>query len=192
MTSTRSRAYSSLLVVVTAGCWGSTVWGQLGDGTNIQRLTPVTVHQLTGVVKIASGQTMTCGLQANGDLTCWGQFGTQGYGNLPRLAYTNVIDVAIGDNHFCWTYATGETYCRGQNEYGQLGNGGGPTAGQPQLVMDAPGIVRLVAGDNHNLGLTADGFVFAWGRNDAEELGDGTEVDRPSAVYSHFGATPGP
>jgi len=46
-------------------CWGSNEFGQLGDGTNTDRASPVTVPDLVDAVEVAAGGETTCGsLQA--------------------------------------------------------------------------------------------------------------------------------
>jgi hypothetical protein len=53
-------------------CWGSNDRGQLGDGTLVDRLAPVEVRNLDGVVSISAGSDHTCALHEEGSLTCWG------------------------------------------------------------------------------------------------------------------------
>jgi alpha-tubulin suppressor-like RCC1 family protein len=68
--------------LTTAGavlCWGDNTYGQLGDGTTTQRLTPTPVTGLSsGVASIAAGPngqgavSNTCAVTTSGGIRCWG------------------------------------------------------------------------------------------------------------------------
>ena len=59
-------------------CWGCNSYGQLGDGTTIDRYTPTDVSGLAnGAVSIAGGGSFTCALMTGGGAKCWG-FNAQG------------------------------------------------------------------------------------------------------------------
>lgn len=54
-------------------CWGENLFWQLGDGSNIQRGTPVDVSGLaSGVTAVAGGGARTCALTDAGGVKCWG------------------------------------------------------------------------------------------------------------------------
>jgi YD repeat-containing protein len=55
-------------------CWGNNDYGQLGDGTNTSRLTPVAVSGLSSnVIDIDAGGFHTCVLLSSGSMKCWGK-----------------------------------------------------------------------------------------------------------------------
>ena len=54
-------------------CWGSNEFGQLGDGTTVDRSTPGDVSGLTsGVTAIAAGTFHACAVMRAGGVRCWG------------------------------------------------------------------------------------------------------------------------
>lgn len=63
-------------------CRGFNAWGDLGDGTQVQRDAPVPVKGVAGIVAIAAGWDETCAVDNRGALWCWGrnQYGEVGDG----------------------------------------------------------------------------------------------------------------
>jgi alpha-tubulin suppressor-like RCC1 family protein len=62
----------ALMADTTVRCWGWNSSGQLGDGTFVDRNTPVVVEGLSGVKALAAGMNHTCALLNDGSIKCWG------------------------------------------------------------------------------------------------------------------------
>ena len=63
----------------TITCWGNNDYGQVGNGTTTNSLTPVSMSGLNGVTQISAGGEDTCALLTGGTVKCWGY---NGYGQL--------------------------------------------------------------------------------------------------------------
>jgi alpha-tubulin suppressor-like RCC1 family protein len=178
-------------------CWGRNHRGQLGDGTEMDRLTPVDVKGLSDVVAIAAGHLHTCALTRGGGVKCWGDnyyYGQLGDGTTTeRHAPVDVHGlsegvVAIGADYF-HTCAVmdgvhgGGVKCWGNNEYGRLGDGTTENRSTPVDVKGLSGrVVAIAPGGYHTCALTGGGGVKCWGRNWVGQLGDGTTKDRLTPV----------
>jgi alpha-tubulin suppressor-like RCC1 family protein len=60
-------------------CWGSNVYGQLGNGTSTDSATPVTVSGITNAVTIGLSDYHSCAVLKGGSVKCWGE---NAYGEL--------------------------------------------------------------------------------------------------------------
>ncbi len=52
--------------------WGTNTSGQLGDGTNVQRLSPTQVVGLTDMTAVAAGNNHSLSLKSDGTVWSWG------------------------------------------------------------------------------------------------------------------------
>jgi alpha-tubulin suppressor-like RCC1 family protein len=199
---------SHTCAITTAGglkCWGLNSQGQLGDGTNTGRTTPVDASGLSsGVTAVAPGNFHTCAV-VEGGVKCWGfnNYGQLGDGTTTRR-FTPVIDVlgltsgvaavAAGGSHSCALTSAGAVKCWGRNRTGQLGDG---TSTGRLSPVDASGLTSgvdaIAAGWAHTCAVTTAGGVTCWGENSDGQLGDGTATDRtaPADVLGLKGAPPG-
>jgi alpha-tubulin suppressor-like RCC1 family protein len=76
--------------------WGYNGYGELGDGTRTDRLTPVRIDpaDLTDITAIAAGYWSSCALSADGSLWVWGDnsHGQLGLGDTSqRLTPTHLL-----------------------------------------------------------------------------------------------------
>jgi alpha-tubulin suppressor-like RCC1 family protein len=183
-------------------CWGGNFLGQLGDGTTTQRIIPVAVSGgFTDWVTVSAGGYHTCGLRGGGILSCWGKnlFGQLGDGtDINRLipypvsgGFTDWVIVSSGGEHTCALRVTGELFCWGGDDYGQLGDGSpGGFRTTPILVSGGYYTWRIVSsGDTHTCAIRSNGALYCWGSNGAGQLGDGTNQDRSFPVLVPVGFT---
>lgn len=182
----------ALLFDRTVRCWGWNGYGQLGDGSTTNRLTPVVVPGLTGVVAIAAGRYHTCAVLATGQARCWGSndYGEVGDGTTTiRLTpvdvqgVTDAVAVVVGNYHTCVLSWGGGAQCWGVNNFGQLGDGSNAQRLAPTAVVGlSSGVLALSAGYYFTCALLTGGGVKCWGDNSIGQLGDGTLVNRNAPV----------
>jgi alpha-tubulin suppressor-like RCC1 family protein len=97
--------------------------------------------------------------------------------------------VAAGDYHSVALTTSGNVYCWGNDDNGQLGNGMTGIYPQPVSVTSLTDVARIGAGGRHTVAVKKDGTVWTWGSNDYGELGDGTTTRKlvPVAVIGEGG-----
>ena len=147
---------------------------------------------LTIIMKptIAIGGERIGELSTNGDLTSWGgnQFGESGdytyldgTNQVHIVGFTNLIKAASGLNHSLAIDACGTLWVWGQNNQGQLGDGGYEnTTNLPEQVPGMTNVVAIAAHGYNSYGdglfglstaVKADGTVWMWGSGDGYGFG---------------------
>ena len=172
---------NNLIISVAAGEYHSTAlaadgsvyafgwnyFGQLGDNTTTDKITPI--HVLKGAY---SGTTYL------GDNT-----------NNP------IISIMAGNDHNIVISADGSVYGFGSNSYGQMGDNTTTDRNTPIQVLKGVysgtaylgdnsnnPIISVAVGRSHSIALVADGSVYAFGWNVTGQLGDSTTTDRATPI----------
>ena len=173
-------------------CWGLNQSGQLGNTSAGSSSTPLDVSGLgTGVVTISAGVAHTCALLTNGGVKCWGlnDHGQLGDNSATSIRPTpvdvsgltsGVVSIAAGSNHTCAITTSGAVKCWGENQAGELGDGG-PNVDRrsPVDVIGLSGAVSAIsAGDIHTCALFVTGAVKCWGNNSASQRGPFTNAQQ--------------
>ena len=169
----------------TAACWGDNFWGQVGDGTNTNRLVPTTVSGLVDAVQIDAGGVNSCAVRATGQVQCWG-FGdgtgrTGGALNTPGdvIGLADGVHVQVGGGPFaCALRRSGQVSCWGRNSSGQLGDGTTNISATPVDVLGLNDAIGLTVGEEHACAIRADRTLVCWGRNGSGQLGTGNTGPR--------------
>jgi alpha-tubulin suppressor-like RCC1 family protein len=129
----------------TLWCWGQNASGQVGDGTTVQKNSPVEVTALGATVALpAAGEDHTCARKTDATLWCWGYnfYGQLGDGTTTNKSTpvevtalgTTVADAALGSTHSCARKTDGQLSCWGYNAYGQLGDGTTTSKATPTAI----------------------------------------------------------
>lgn len=185
-----------------AKCWGSTGFGELGDGTHSYdrywrtrvgevpfRSVPVDVVGLTSGVRAISAAergASNCAVTSAGGVKCWGAnyFGGLGDGTTTDRAVavdvaglaSGVTSVDAGSSIGCAVVSGGGVKCWGKNNHSQLGDGTSPGIAVPVDVVGLPGGVSTVALNvQHACAVTSGGGVKCWGSGHVGVLGNGTD-----------------
>ena len=178
-------------------CWGRGYGGQLGRNEKVITNKGKTVPDSSGtgdlldMAQVSSGENHSCALNSSGQVYCWGTgiLGDNkdvrisplpvlvnkvvGGGSIPEIA-----QISVGERHTCAVTVGKNVLCWGDNEYGQLGNGGYGDKLRPEYVKGPIGtagnllnIVQVSAGYNHTCAVNKSDHVFCWGSNAYLKLG---------------------
>ena len=136
---------------------------------------------------IQAGTSHTCALTPAGAALCWGgnESGQLGIGStttalVPQFVSGSLLFAGVspgGLSHTCAVTTTGDGYCWGLNDDGQLGTGTLVAHAVPVPVTGGLTFTAVTTGFFHSCGLTDEGRVYCWGRNFNGQLGDGTNSD---------------
>jgi len=192
--------------------WGYGPNGRIGDGTVVNRSSPVLVAGgFTDWVEVAdcsvggfgsNSGALTFGRRSNGTLYGWGRNvsfqvgdGTNVARSSPVLVtggITDWVQVSAGLNHGVALRANGTLYSWGPKTFGVLGNNDASYG-----YVSSPGLVvggftdwtKVTAGTNTSMATRSNGTLYAWGYGSYGRLGDGNAVNRSSPVLVVGGFT---
>jgi alpha-tubulin suppressor-like RCC1 family protein len=150
-------------------CWGYNYRGQLGDGTNATRATPVPIAR--GQISVgeiitafSTGREHACVITSANKTYCWGynHDGALGIGANSNEPYYAPVLVGQGDvsngeyfksisagvNHTCAVSDRDKVYCWGNGSYGQLGQNNTMSYYAPKRVKTVSDGGSFVMPDN--------------------------------------------
>jgi alpha-tubulin suppressor-like RCC1 family protein len=179
----------------TLWCWGLNADGQLGDGTNTSRASPVQVMASGFFIEISAGGYHTCGRKGDGTLLCWGanNVGMVGDGTTTNRSApvpvtglpSPAAEVSAGEDHTCARLTDGTLWCWGWNYHAQLGDGSHTDSSVPvQVDRLGTSVTQVSTGRDFTCARTTDASLWCWGYDDYGELGNGSTLEKtiPTAV----------
>jgi alpha-tubulin suppressor-like RCC1 family protein len=186
---------------VVAAAWGDNEYGNLGDGTYVQRATAVNVG--SNVTQVAAGDDHSLAVISDGSVWSWGSntSGQLGTGSTQSSASPQLVSgisgtvtqVAAGWTHSLALGSDGTVWAWGDNQFGELGDGNFIQSDSP-VKLGLSNVTQIAAGDGWSLALRSNGTVWAWGDNLYNELGAQvqdvhTNSDVPVQVVGLSGVT---
>ena len=138
-------------------CSGQNVAGEVGDGSMMEQDAATSV--LSNATSIAAGDYITCAIDTQQNMSCWGQnqydeLDLTGQ-NKPTpsqiVGVSNAVQVAVGTQHLCVLGSDHGVTCHGLDASGQLGPGA------------LTGVAAISAAHDHTCALDTSGAVTCFG-----------------------------
>ena len=159
----------------TIRAWGFNKYGQVGDGTTVDRATPVLVPGIGKAIAIAAAG-FSVAVLADGRALTWGENVSRSLGRawkddgtpaptpaiVPGVA--NGRAVAVGNAHVLVLTHAGTVVSWGWDAFGQTGQGTANENGVPVgAVKGLTGVHSVTAGERSSFAVVNDGRIVCWG-----------------------------
>jgi alpha-tubulin suppressor-like RCC1 family protein len=174
----------------------------IGDGEHPSEAAVVNLGP-NDVAFVATGFSHSCAVTSNNELFCWGENsrGQLGYGSTGDIGNdedpisanavnvasmglpvdATITELALGKEHTCALFSSGDVLCWGRANSGQIGQGDNVDYGDSMgelpsglMPIDLGGVATsITAGDDFTCARINDGSIRCWGANGAGQLGQG-------------------
>jgi alpha-tubulin suppressor-like RCC1 family protein len=136
-------------------CWGDNYLDSLGDGTTVNRATPVEFRGAGSVRALSISVVGHCFAMTDGSVDCGDR------GSLP--AGPPITQIVRGAVSQCILYADHGVRCFGQNAEGELGDGTTTESATLVTPMGLPPVAQIALGRLLVCARLVDGRVMCWG-----------------------------
>jgi alpha-tubulin suppressor-like RCC1 family protein len=165
----------------------------LGNGTTIDRSSPVQVGSLTNWLSVAAAYVCCHAIKTDGTLWAWGRNygGSLGLGDPTSINRSSPVQVNVGttwskvssSEHAASAIKTdGTLWSWGRNNQGKLGLGDTTNVSSPVQVGALTTWLTVAAGYTNRAAIKTDGTMWAWGNGGDGRLGLGDTTNRSSPV----------
>lgn len=169
--------------------WGYNKYGELGDGTTIEKDIPIRITLVSGVKpkQISCSAYFSMAIGDDGNLYTWGRnnLGQLGDGTIidkstpTKIILANEVNptqIACGFDFSMAIGSNSELYVWGINDKGQLGDGTTLNKSTPIEISlgDQVKPTQITAGGSHAMAIGSNKELYTWGDNTYGQLGDGS------------------
>jgi YD repeat-containing protein len=175
--------------------FGYEEFGQLGGGQNMGEPIPIQTYASQGAKSVAAGLFCSSIAEADGTAGWMGDFETEDLYiggqdpndesyqlQIPSGGPTNIVQIAMGDNHTLALCSDGTVWAWGVGYDGELGDGNYDANMTPAQISGLSNIVWVSAGGESSLAVDSSGNVYTWGADGSGQLGDGSTNDETSPL----------
>jgi alpha-tubulin suppressor-like RCC1 family protein len=171
--------------------WGANYHGRIGDGTTVDKSSPVQIGTGKDWTFIAVKCTHSLALKSDRTLWGWGQNNSGQLGDgttVDKQAPVKIgtdkdwVSIALGVTHSLGLKANGTLWAWGSNTVGELGDGTIESRYSPVQIGTGTNWVAIAAAYHHTFALKSDGTLWAWGQNNYAQLGDGTTESKKAPI----------
>lgn len=164
--------FASTCVALSNGevwCWGWNAFGQVGDGTTMNRFHPTKVVGVSDAIDVAVGLQHACALVRDGSMTCWGDNSLGALGNNSTISVptpVKVVDlqkvkkISAGFGVTCALVEGGGVYC-----WGALKANTAELAIAPKQMPDLQGASEISLGMGYGGCARTGTSVSCWDRD---------------------------
>ena len=191
--SAASASVTPIVYVAPLWAWGQNYWGQLGDGTVINRSSPVQVGSGTKWLNVSQGASLTIAKKTDGTLWAWGHNGDGRLGLGDTVSRSSPVQIGTGAGWskiaaaagFASAIKTdGTLWSWGVNYWWQLGDGTSINKSSPVQISALTNWSKISTKAYHTHGLKKDGSLWSWGFNGQGQLGsNGSLTDPTPGIY---------
>ena len=176
----------------TLWAWGNNEFpGMLGDGTWINKNTPIQIGTDTNWQSVDSGYSHTVAIKKDGTLWAWGDNYNGQCGDGTTISISTPKQIGIesnwksvigGGGHTVAIKTNGTLWSWGGNSVGQLGDGTIIDKAIPTQIGLGTNWQSIAVGVNYNVAIKIDKTLWTWGQNTEGQLGDNTIVNKKSPI----------
>ncbi|MDP9955913.1 alpha-tubulin suppressor-like RCC1 family protein [Epilithonimonas hungarica] len=190
---TLSNGFSDHVMVLknngTLWGWGSNSYGQLGDGSNDDRYSPIQIGSSSNWKIVSTGMFHTVALKNDGSLWAWGDNGNGQLGNGTGLSKNSPTqigtdkdwkNISAGGQFNLAIKNDGSLWAWGTNNFGELGDGTNTKRFTPVRIGIDTDWVSIDTSNNNSFAIKQNNSLWSWGANGNGMMGDGTTISKNS------------